>query len=155
MGADWVRLAREVVTGSRHVKIESTVGGYTSADGSPIGRPLIMVSVVNVGTPLIRLTGAALTLNNGGSIPFVWSRADMPPLPRPLSETEEHVFVMDLDQCIRFLRSETPPRRLQDVVVYTTTGDVRKRVSKTLQSAEEVASGICWKSVTAWAPPLR
>jgi len=92
---------------------------------------------VNAGKPLVRVTGAALTLNSGGVIPFVLSRADMPLLPRVLTETEEHVFVMDLDQCIRFLRSETPPMRLQNVVIYTTTGNVRKRVSQTLQTAEE------------------
>jgi hypothetical protein len=137
MGSDWIRLAREVVTGRRNVTIESTIGGYVAADGSPMGRPLIMVSVVNAGKPLVRVTSAALTLNNGGSIPFMLNRADMPPLPRVLNETDEHVFVMDLDECIRFLRSETPPMRLQDVVIYTTTGNSRKPVSKTLQSAQE------------------
>jgi len=45
MGSDWVRLAREVITGRRNVTIESTIGGYVAADGSPMGRPLIMVGL--------------------------------------------------------------------------------------------------------------
>jgi hypothetical protein len=45
--------------------------------------------------------------------------------------------VMDLYHCMGFLQSVTPPIRLQDVAVYTTTGNIRKRVSKTLQTAQD------------------
>jgi hypothetical protein len=85
MASAWVRLAREVVTGRRNVTIESTMGAYSGPDGLPSGRPLIFVSVVNAGRPLVRLAGAALSLNHGGTLPFFTSRLDLPHLPRLLS----------------------------------------------------------------------
>jgi len=131
---DALRFAREVASGRRRLRIESTIGGYTSG-GRPTGVPLIMVSVTNTSPKPTLVQGAALDLKGGGRLPFTESRIDMPPVPRMLGEAEQHVFVMPLDPCLAHLASTTPRTRATHVRVHTSTGDVRSRVSRTLRSA--------------------
>ena len=116
------------------MRITSTIGGYT-AGSVPTGPVLVLLSVANMGTRPILIQGAALDLEGGGRLPFLESRFDLPSLPRMLGEAEVHVFVMPLDACLVYLRSASPPGRATHVRVHTSTGDYRKRVSTTLQSA--------------------